>query len=216
MRMLVAQTGCWQPDVIVDAGTGTGFLAQKLAFLYPHSHFVLNDLSQNMLRAACQKMPATTPIRLMQGDMEKLVFPPCDLWVSSLALQWTQNPIVLIRKLYYRSRAILFSCLLPGTFEEWGRLFRHAPTHVYPDRKTLEKALTELLPARCSLETEKIVLNFERGSDFLVYLKKLGAATGSQRVPVSELRAVLKKLNKSRGGFSVSYHLLYAFLDRRI
>jgi len=73
--------------VIADVGTGCGAIAISLALSLPRAKIYATDISASALEVAlsnCQKHGVVNRIRLLQGDMLKLLPEPVDLIVANL------------------------------------------------------------------------------------------------------------------------------------
>jgi len=88
---------------VVDLGCGTGELTRKLADALPNSDVTGLDSSSQMLEKASAF--ANSNLHFEQGDQSQLTG-EWDLIFSNAALQWSDNHIELIPRLYER--------LLPG------------------------------------------------------------------------------------------------------
>ncbi len=90
---LAASLSTHCPDIVVDhaleIGMGTGFLSRRLAKLYPHAHWVFNDL----VPEAQAWIPKDLAHReALIGDADSLELPiGLDLLASASALQWLRD-----------------------------------------------------------------------------------------------------------------------------
>lgn len=82
---------------IADLGTGTGYCLPRLAEYHPERLFGL-DLSAAMLQQAQRRVPQAQPVL---ADLEAPPFEPnsIDLAVSSLAVQWLDQPEPFISRM---------------------------------------------------------------------------------------------------------------------
>ena len=79
------------PEHILDVGTGTGALLEKLHSLYPYAHLTGVDVAINMCLCTQQKLGDIC--QAVNADAESLPFKngAFDLVVSASALQWVSN-----------------------------------------------------------------------------------------------------------------------------
>lgn len=205
----------FHPQSILDLGTGTGYIPEILFSSFPQSKFTLNDISSSMLAKTKEKLAVYKEIALILGDMETLDFGLHDLIVSNLALQWVYNLKKMIKKSYDSSNVFVFSCLLDGTFNEWSRIFTKSllptPTHQYPSKQELESYLLHLKPKRYFSDSQEFTLCFPSASEFIRYLKNLGANLSSQTIPLSDLRKVVQTYI---GKIHVTYKVFFGVLSR--
>lgn len=126
---MVEQQLCHAPRRILDVGTGTGALLERLHSLYPDARLTGVDIALNMCFRAQQKLGSAC--QAVNGDAEQLpiatgVF---DLAVSASALQWVGNLSAALRELHRVVRPggyidLAFFC--DGTLEELQHCFRDA------------------------------------------------------------------------------------------
>lgn len=218
-EFLVAQLFEKWPDLsvhsILDLGTGTGFMPQLLFSKCPESHFTLNDLSPEMLHRARQKLGSDARIKYILGNLETTAFSFHELILSNLALQWANDIQQTIQSHYMNSNRLAFSCLLDGTFAEWGALFKlhgtYSPVQQYPTEKILEDFLLTLAPQTHSFTIREFSLPFENAQSFMLYLKKLGASHSAIAPSLSILKRVLKA---QQNPFEVTYRVFFGVLKR--
>ena len=117
------------PGRILDVGTGTGSLLERLHSRYPDAVLTGVDIAYNMCLRAQQKMGAACHV--VNGDAECLPFRTgvFDLAVSASALQWVADLSAAIRELHRVVRpgggiSLAFFC--EGTLGELQHCFRDA------------------------------------------------------------------------------------------
>lgn len=93
-----------QPIRVLELGTGTGNLTQKLLDRFPQSTAVGYDLSAEMLARARAKLAAAgARLQLHQGDFSQMAFPgPFDAVISAIAVHHVPPPDkpALFQRLY--------------------------------------------------------------------------------------------------------------------
>jgi len=87
----------------VDLGCGTGELTRQLADALPDSDVTGIDSSEQMLEAVRAASLFSPSLHFEQGDQSQLTG-EWDLIFSNAALQWSENHIELISRLYERLR----------------------------------------------------------------------------------------------------------------
>lgn len=218
-ELLVAQLFKQWPDLflnsVLDLGTGTGFLPQLLLSKFPEGYFTLNDLSVQMLARAREKLGSDARIQYVLGNLETTAFGFHELTLSNLALQWVDDIEHVIQTHYMNSNRFAFSCLLDGTFAEWGALFKQcggeSPVKSYPTEKTLEHFLLKLAPDEYSFTIREFSIPFENARSFMRYLKKLGASRSAVQPSLSVLKTILKT---NQHAFDVTYRVFFGVLKR--
>lgn len=204
------------PKTILDLGTGIGYLPELLMRLYPHSHYILNDISPNMIKFVKQKFSNNPQIEFYIGDMESVDFSSQDLIISNLALQWVHSLESTIKKMYLKSNIFAFSCLLDGTFKEWSQLLINknltnlVPS--YPVAQELTDFLITLNPQACFFETQTFTIFFKNVYSFIKYLKNLGANTSHTSIPISAMKTLIHDITTP---FSSSYQIFFGIVERR-
>jgi malonyl-CoA O-methyltransferase len=117
------------PDSILDVGTGTGALLEKVHALYPDARLTGVDLALNMCLLTRQKLGSIC--QAVNGNAECLPFKTgtFDLVVSASALQWVDNLSAAIHEMDRVVRpggiiSLAFFC--HGTLGELQNCFRDA------------------------------------------------------------------------------------------
>jgi tRNA (cmo5U34)-methyltransferase len=107
---------------VLELGTGTGNLTQKVLERFPQSTVVGYDVSAEMLaRARAKLAPAGTRVHLQQGDFSQVAFAgPFDATISAIAVHHVPPPIKPL--LFHR----LFAALRPGGVLVLGDAFQPA------------------------------------------------------------------------------------------
>ena len=115
---------------ILEIGCGTGLLTQYLIDFFPDAHFVLTDISPEMLNRAKNKFKNhkyDLTFKLMDGEYPELD-EKYDLICSSLTFQWFDNVASAIRTLtnYLKQNGYLIcSTLTFETFKEWRSIYNN-------------------------------------------------------------------------------------------
>ena len=109
------------PNHILDIGSGTGFLAQKIIDKYPDANIFSLDFSYNMLKVAKKNNQENIYCICADFDYIPLKAQCMDLVSVNLALQWSLNfsgTLFNISQLLKKKGYLLFSTLGPKTFQE--------------------------------------------------------------------------------------------------
>ncbi|MCL1933839.1 MAG: class I SAM-dependent methyltransferase [Candidatus Azobacteroides sp.] len=77
---------------IVDLGAGTGLLTKEIYELYPQAHYVLIDISKDMLKIAAERFKGLNNFEFMESDyVEDIPVENCDLICSALSIHHLEN-----------------------------------------------------------------------------------------------------------------------------
>ena len=204
----------FNPQTVLDVGTGTGFMAQQLQTIFPLSHISLNDIAPLMLDQAAQKLRSNS-FTVQPGDMETLDFSSHDLIISNLAFQWATDIFTLLDTLSQRADLFAFSCLLAGSFQEWAQAFERlnlpSPLRPYPSQHSLEDHLHSDGTRFLVTEVQEFTLRFPHARDLMAYLKNLGAGLGNQSFSIKEIKQILRA---SQDPIQVTYRVFFALTRR--
>ena len=152
------------PEHILDVGTGTGALLEKLHVLYPEACLTGVDIALNMCLRAQQKLGDAC--HLVNGDVESLPFTSgaFDLVVSASALQWVSNVSAALHEMRRVVRpggniSLAFFC--HGTLGELQHCLRETVSQCSPDGS---QSLTRLHAFRTVDDVRSILneMDFER------------------------------------------------------
>ena len=115
------------PKMILDLGSGTGYVSQQLKELYPAATIIQFDLANAMLSFS-KKHTFFENTFFVCGDAEKLPFSlnAFDLIISNFAFHWflePQNVLVQIHRALKPEGLWLFSTLGPDTLKELKKAF---------------------------------------------------------------------------------------------
>lgn len=211
------QTHCpdFYPSSVLDLGTGTGYLAEILSSHFPKSIYSLNDISPKMIENTKEKFRANPLFHFHLSDMETTDFPPHELVMSNLALQWAHAFEKMLKKAYDVSNVFAFTCLLDGTFVEWENLLHHyhlpSPLKNYPSRDDLTSTLNSFSSQDLFFETKNFHMTFQSARSFMGYLKNLGASYSSNNFPFPDLKKMIKTHHQE---FEVTYKVFFGILKR--
>ncbi|WP_298222746.1 methyltransferase domain-containing protein [Acidocella sp.] len=204
------------PRRILEIGCGTGALSLHLAKIFPDAELILTDISLPMLEICKAKLNGRGKFIIMDGERPDTTIGQFDLITSSLAMQWFKDlprSLCQLKDLLRPGGKFVFATLGKDSFKEWRMLLKKynlsSGLHHYPD------LLTFPWPSGSTsrMEEEFLTENHSSGTAFLKTLKAIGAATprsGYKPLPTGALKTALLD---TRGGFIVTYHILYGFIE---
>ena len=133
-----------QPQIVLDAGSGTGNALPALRTRYPQARVVALDLALTMLqhgreRTSWWKSLFTSSAGAVCGDIEQLPFANAsvDMVWSNLALQWVNDPDKAFAE-FHRVLApgglLMFSTFGPDTLKELRAAYAGVDQHTHVSR----------------------------------------------------------------------------------
>lgn len=181
-----------QPARILDAGSGTGGLVEKLAARYPKATVVELDLSLAMLRAGLQRgswrhrlLDALRPVRRQRvcGDIEQMPLAPAsvELVCSNLALPWIGRLDAAVQEFHRvlaRGGLLMFTTLGPDSLTELRAALGPAGAdaiHPFVDMHDIGDLLVRSGFADPVMDMERLTLTYR---DLTALLSELHASGG--------------------------------------
>ncbi|MDF0605807.1 malonyl-ACP O-methyltransferase BioC [Neisseriaceae bacterium TC5R-5] len=225
----------FQPTVILDAGSGTGYGATKLRQQYPQAQVIELDLAQAMLQTSRAKQSSgdsllkklfkpSSPWQVV-GDVERLPLADhsVDMIWSSLTIQWLNLPDTVFAeflRVLKPAGMLMFSTLGPDTLHELRTAFAGVDNAIHVnqfiDMHDLGDALLRGGFAEPVMDMEKIVLTYQHARDVMADLKAIGAhnvTAGRQRGLMGKQawQRVIANYEtlRSQGRLPLSYEVLY-------
>jgi malonyl-CoA O-methyltransferase len=200
------------PQRILEIGCGTGILSQRLADAFPHSEFLLTDVSPSMLNRCRSRLGDHYGYQLVDGERPDKLPGSFDLIASSLAFQWfadLRGGLERLSRLLAPGGRMFFSTLGNQTFIEWRQV--HAALGLPCGTPTYQSAKDLPWPGGlfCSVDEQHIIQQHTSGLHFVKSLKLLGArepVPGFRPLPPGTFRRLLASVED---GISVTYHVLY-------
>lgn len=181
-----------EPEVILDAGAGTGRASRALARRYPRARVVALDSSAGMLRQAAPRWPWRPRFTRVCADAAQLPFPDrsIDLIFSNLMLPWS-DPDAAFREFrrVLRPRGLLtFTAAGPDTLRElraaWASVDEHVHVSRFIDMHDLGDALVRAGFAAPVLDVDHLTVRYADFGALAADLKGSGAhnlAAGAPR-----------------------------------
>jgi malonyl-CoA O-methyltransferase len=189
------------PQMILDAGTGTGAAIPALFARYKKAQVVTLDLSENMLRKAGQQGSFLRSPQAVCGDIERLPFADnsFDLVFSSLSMQWCNdlNAALLEAKRVLKPGGLyVFTTFGPDTLKElrhsWSKVDGGGHVNQFIDMHDIGDALLQDGFAEPVMEAEVMTVTYDSAEDLMHDLKAIGAnvtAVSPQAEPAAKNRA---------------------------
>jgi malonyl-CoA O-methyltransferase len=213
IKKLLEIESSFDPQTILDLGTGTGYVPEFLMQYYPKSSYTLNDIAPKMIKMVKNKFAKHSNFEFCIGDMENIDFKDHELIISNLALQWASDLTGTIQKLYKKSKVLAFSCLLDGTFYEWNDVLKSygltSASIKYPKLEDLILFCKKLGADQFCFELKDLQLRFSNACLFMQYLKKLGAGASNINIPISALKSLIADHNNE---LLVTYKVFFGIM----
>lgn len=179
-----------QPERILDAGSGTGWGARRLAQHFPAAQTIELDIAIGMLQTArgrsgwWQKLFGGAKLTPLCADMEALPLAPSSLemvW-SNLAMQWCNDlptTFVEMHRVLKTEGLLMFSTFGPDTLKELRLAFngvdRHNHLNRFADMHDIGDMLVQAGFADPVIDMEYITLTYDEVRGVLQDLKSIGA-----------------------------------------
>ncbi|GAB5452302.1 MAG: hypothetical protein Hals2KO_26300 [Halioglobus sp.] len=171
-----------KPHRVLDLGCGTGYFSADLRGRFPSAGHLGVDLAEGMVGFA--RRHSNVQAHWLVGDAEDLPLASgsVDLVFSSLALQWCYRP----RRLFTELARVLtpggkcvFTTLGPQTLKElraaWSAVDAHTHVNTFLSGECLQEAADGVPGLSLALETQPIVMQYEKVGELLAELKGIGA-----------------------------------------
>ena len=227
------------PGHILDVGTGTGALLERLHAWYPDARLTGVDIALNMCLRTMQKLGSTCSV--VNGDAENLPFRTgvFDLVVSASVLQWVENLSAALDELRRAVRPggdICLSFFCHGTLCELQHCFRDAISRCSQDNSQKKSRLhgfrtvEEVTSMVSGMDFERFVVSVETEVDWyddlhslLRSIKSIGAGTVSGGAGIGlGWRGVLQETSRlyqerygRNGRIPATYKVLYLSAQTR-
>jgi malonyl-CoA O-methyltransferase len=202
------------PEVILDAGAGTGFGSRQLKSRYSHSSVIALDIAQPML-----KLAQSSGAALVCADVEQLPLAPASvnmIWCN-LTLQWSNAPESVFceaRRVLQPGGLYFFSTFGPDTLKELRAAWVDEHTHVnlFFDMHDLGDLLLSAGLSDPVMEREQLTVTYSDVTDLMRDLKAIGAqnATAGRRTGLTG-RARLERVKENYERFRLDGKLPATF-----
>jgi malonyl-CoA O-methyltransferase len=213
------------PQMVLDAGVGTGEAVIPLLKRYKKSRLIALDLSERMLAKALNHRGLLRKPELVCADIEQLPFGDdnFELIFSSLTLQWCNDLQATLRDLLRVLKPgglLLFTTFGPDTLKElracWQQIDDAVHVNQFTDMHDIGDGLMQAGFADPVMEAETITVNYGSVDKLMSDLRAIGAnvtATGSR--PGLTAPSVLNRLRQAYEAYRVnellpaSYEVVY-------
>ncbi|VAW52085.1 Malonyl-[acyl-carrier protein] O-methyltransferase [hydrothermal vent metagenome] len=199
-----------KPQMILDAGTGTGAAIPALFARYKKAQIVTLDLSENMLLKANQHGNFLRAPQAVCGDIEKLPFTDdsFDLIFSSLSMQWCNDlnaAFVEAKRVLKPGGLYVFTTFGPDTLKElrhsWSTADKKNHVNQFVDMHDIGDALLQDGFAEPVMEAEMLTVTYNTVDALMHDLKAIGANVTSSESKINSKglggKAMLKTVRES-------------------
>ncbi len=221
------------PRNILDVGSGTGFLTEKLLDLFPHASITALDIASGMIEVSKKKLGTKKNLKFVCGDAEIIDFSPSsyDLIASNATFQWFNNLSRTLKKLWDAlscGGVLCFSTFGSKTFNELHRSYE-VVSNKFPSGSSIrigqefysplqiKTMLRGLCASDLEIKFEELVeyVYFDSAVDFFESIRKIGASNSTcgckYRSPalIRELINVYERDYNRDDKIYATYHCLY-------
>jgi malonyl-CoA O-methyltransferase len=174
-----------KPQLILDAGAGTGAAIPALLSRYKKAQLVALDLSENMLQKSGRHGRLFRSPHLVCADIERLPFSDntFDLVFSSLSMQWCNdlNAALLEAKRVLKPGGLfVFTTFGPDTLKElrhsWSKVDDANHVNRFIDMHDIGDALLQDGYAEPVMEAEMLTVTYNTVDEIMRDLKAIGAS----------------------------------------
>lgn len=181
-----------EPEVVLDAGCGTGHAARALKDRYPRAQVIALDLAEGMLREARRRQSWRRKFARVCGDAMRLPLAAAsvDLVFSSLTLQWCPEldaAFAEFRRVLKPRGLLNFTTFGPDTLIElraaWAQADGHAHVSRFADMHDLGDGLVRAGLAEPVMDVERFTLTYPDVFGLMRDLKAIGAHNAAAARP---------------------------------
>ena len=206
-----------KPQTIIDLGSGTGFLSEKTAKIFPNSILVCVDFAQQSLLENSQNLKVC-------ANAYKLPFASnsVDFIVSNLMMQWCPDLTTLFNECFRILKPqglFLFTTFGPDTLKElkrsWSVVDSSAHVNNFIDMHDIGDQMLQSGFQSPIMEMEKLTLTYEKVVDLMQDLKAIGAQNVTNRSKALTGKTKFKKMiemyesYRSDGKLPATYEVIY-------
>lgn len=211
---------------VLDLGSGTGFITEKIRQLYSSTHLISIDIAEKMLINAKRNSQASLAIC---SDAENLAIKSnsIDMIISNLTLQWCmpiEKTLLETHRTLKPKGQFLFTTLGANTLKELKEQFNtiddRPHINTFTNQATLEMHLNNSGFLVHSLTTQSIVWQYSSLYALMQRLKAIGAINLNEhrskglmgKTKYKQLMESTKAISKT---FSATYEVIYAHCTRK-
>lgn len=219
-----------QPKNLLDVGSGTGYLTQKIANQYPTSKVIGIDISKGMILFSHQNHQHPN-LSYLCADADHLPFPDHSIHVifSNLMLQWSPNlssTLNSFKRILKPGGYLFFSTLCDGTLFElkkaWESIDSDPHVHHFQTHQEISQCVLDTGYKIRHLQQKKKCFYYSRLLDLFFNLKLLGAHNlqKSRRKSLSgkktfvQLTHAYDKLRQGLLQLPATYEVIYGIVEK--
>ena len=206
-----------KPQTIIDLGSGTGFLSEKTAKIFPNSILVCVDFAQQSLLENSQNLKVC-------ANAYKLPFASnsVDFIVSNLMMQWCPDLTTLFNECFRVLKPqglFLFTTFGPDTLKElkrsWSVVDSSAHVNNFIDMHDIGDQMLQSGFQSPIMEMENLILTYEKVVDLMHDLKAIGAQNVANRSKALTGKTKFKKMiemyenYREDGKLPATYEVIY-------
>ncbi len=206
-----------KPQTIIDLGSGTGFLSNKTAEIFPNANLVCVDFAQKSLLENSQNLKVCANAYELPFASNSV-----DFIVSNLMMQWCPDLKTLFNECFRALKPqglILFTTFGPDTLKElkrsWSAVDSSAHVNNFIDMHDIGDQMLQSGFQSPIMEMENITLTYEKVLDLMHDLKSIGAQNVSDRSKALTGKTKFKKMiemyesYRSDGKLPATYEVIY-------
>jgi len=173
-----------QPEVVLDAGSGTGYCSNTLLKRYKKAKVISLDFALPMLHHASKQGRWLRRPNCLCADIEQLPLADqsVDLIFSNVAIQWCadlQQTFSEFMRVLKPNGLLMFSTFGPDTLKElrsaWAEVDQMPHTSRFVDMHDIGDVLLQEQFSDPVMDVERMTLTYKSVDDLVKDLKKLGA-----------------------------------------
>ena len=206
-----------KPQTIIDLGSGTGFLSNKTAEIFPNANLVCVDFAQKSLLENSQNLKVCANAYELPFASNSV-----DFIVSNLMMQWCPDLKALFNECFRVLKPqglFLFTTFGPDTLKElkrsWSAVDSSAHVNNFIDMHDIGDQMLQSGFQSPIMEMENITLTYEKVIDLMHDLKSIGAQNVSNRSKTLTGKTKFKKMiemyesYRSDGKLPATYEVIY-------
>ena len=206
-----------KPQTIIDLGSGTGFLSEKTAKIFPNSILVCVDFAQQSLLENSQNLKVCANAYELPFASNSV-----DFIVSNLMMQWCPDLTTLFNECFRILKPqglFLFTTFGPDTLKElkrsWSVVDSSAHVNNFIDMHDIGDQMLQSGFQSPIMEMEKLTLTYEKVVDLMQDLKAIGAQNVANRSKALTGKTKFKKMiemyesYRSDGKLPATYEVIY-------
>ena len=206
-----------KPQTIIDLGSGTGFLSEKTAKIFPNSILVCVDFAQQSLMENSQNLKVCANAYELPFASNSV-----DFIVSNLMMQWCPDLTTLFNECFRVLKPqglFLFTTFGPDTLKElkrsWSVVDSSAHVNNFIDMHDIGDQMLQSGFQSPIMEMENITLTYEKVVDLMHDLKAIGAQNVANRSKALTGKTKFKKMiemyenYREDGKLPATYKVIY-------